>query len=285
MTMIDAKGLALTTENLRSPEEWQSFFSQFSHFVLIANSDEQTLEGIRPLYPDTALFIFFNRVNKVLNKPFDGNSILVTRSNQAGSELVYRDILGQMVSLLPTPGFKGVINMRVVEFERLMEPSQFKQAPAGTLDLAEYFRNFYPQDHTASSGFAMALWLCEHVPASKVVLTGFSATRGKTWKLFLIHDWVFEQSALNLLAMNGRIEFAGRTVQNPYAALLERFPDLKSDDVLLASVQTLSMQMESTKRQIDRLISVTAPIRFLYDGFKALKRKSKKDRILAAERK
>ncbi|MEV4605992.1 3-deoxy-manno-octulosonate cytidylyltransferase [Neorhizobium sp. LMR1-1-1.1] len=286
MTMTDnEKKNALTTENLRSPQEWKSFFSGFSHFVLVANSDEQSLEAIRSSYPETALFIFFNRVNKVLSKPFDGNSILVTRSNQAGSELVYRDILGQMVSLLPSPGFKGVLNMRVVEFEHLMEPSQFKQTPAGTLDLAEYFRSFYPREHTASSGFAMALWLCEHIPASKVVLTGFSATRGKKWKLFLIHDWVFEQSALNLLAMNGRIEFSGKTVQNPYTALLQRFPDLKNEDVLFASVQTLSMQLENSKRHIDRLISITAPLRLLYDGFKALKRKSKKDRILAANRK
>ncbi|GGF85393.1 3-deoxy-manno-octulosonate cytidylyltransferase [Rhizobium wenxiniae] len=276
---------ALTTENLCSHEEWQSFFSRFSHFVLVANSDDQTLDAIRSSYPDTALFIFFNRVNKVLKEPFVGNSILVTRSNQAGSELVYRDILGQMVALLPAPGFLGVMNMRTVEFERLMEPSQFKQAPAGTLDLAEYFHDLYPQEHTASSGFAMALWLYEHVPASKIVLTGFSATRGKKWKLFLVHDWVFEQSVLNLLAINDRLEFSGKTVRNPYARLLQRFPDLKTEDVLFASLQTLSMQLEGNKRHIDRLISVTAPLRFLYDGFKAMKRKSKKDRILAAERK
>lgn len=281
----DKKRSGSTTENLRSPEEWQHFFSAFSHFVLVANSDDQTLQAIRSSYPETALFIFFNRVNKVLSNPFDGNSILVTRSNQAGSELVYRDILGQMVSLLPSPGFKGIMNVRTVEFERLMEPSQFKQAPAGTLDLADYFRELYPQEHTASSGFAIALWLYEHAPASKIVLTGFSATRGKKWKLFLVHDWVFEQSVLNLIAMNGRLEFAGKTVRNPYALLLERFPDLKTDDVLFASVQTLSTQLESNKRHIDRLISITAPLRLLYDGFKALKRKSKKDRILAAERK
>ena len=96
---------SLTAAGRRSGADWQAFFSSFSHIVLVANSEEQKVEDIRAEYPPTALFVFFNKIDRVLKAPFSGNSLLVTRSNQAGSELVYRNILGRMVALLPHPAF------------------------------------------------------------------------------------------------------------------------------------------------------------------------------------
>jgi hypothetical protein len=262
-------------------EDWKTFFSAFSHIVLIANSEEQTVDAMQAAYPDTALFVFFNKVDRVLSAPFAGRSLLVTRSNQAGSELVYRGILGRMTAYLPAPGFTGVASLRTVAFERRMEIAEFGETPAGIIDLASYFEGFYPADHTPSSGFALALWLCELLPGARVVLNGFSAKRSDSWKLFHIHDWTFEQSVLQLLEMKGKLVFAGRAGGNPYQELARRFPDIPPTDIAFATLQVLSRRLENSNRDIDRLISMTGPLRFLYNASRALKRKSKKDRILA----
>lgn len=275
---------SLTTLGRHSDEDWIEFFSAYSHIVLIANSDEQSFEEIAAAYPDTALFVFFNRINRVLKAPFKGNSLLVTRSNQAGSELVYRDLLGQMVALLPGEGFTGAMNLRAVEFEHLMTPEEFAPTPAGSLDLASYFTNFYPYAHTASSGFALAVWLCEKVKGRTIVLNGFSGQRGSKWKLFHIHDWSFEQSVLHLLAANGRLDI-GKPAFNPYRALSQHFPDIDPLDVSFAAVQVLSLRLENTSRHVDKLISITMPLRVIYNAIRGLKRKSKKERILAKRRK
>ena len=86
---------------------------------------------------------------------------------------------------------------------------------------------------------------------------------------------------LHLLAVNGRLELAGHRVRNPYKALARHFPELDTSDVGFAAAQVLSQRLENSNRDIDRLISITAPLRMLYNAFRALKRKSKKDRILA----
>ncbi|QRM56241.1 3-deoxy-manno-octulosonate cytidylyltransferase [Sinorhizobium sp. BG8] len=273
-----------TTAGRRTSEEWVQFFSAFSHIVLVANSDANEISTLRTTYPDTALFVFFNKVDKVLSEPFHGNTLLITRSNQAGSELVYRNILDRMVSLLPCPGFTGVMNVRADSVEAMNSIEDFGNVPAGLLDLASYFEQFYPLDHNCSTGFAMAVWICEHVPGPKLVLSGFTAQRSK-WKLFHIHDWTFEQTFLRLLALKGRLEMVGTSVRNSYALLADHFPYLSKDDVAFGVAETLSLRLESTNRSVDKLISITMPLRVIYNGIMGLKRKSKKERILAARRK
>jgi hypothetical protein len=231
------------------------------------------------------LFVFFNRVEKVVSEPFSGNSLLVTRSNQAGSELVYRGIVGRTVAPLVGPGFAGVMNLRTASIERMNSTADFGTVPAGLLDLATYLEAFYPLEHTASSGFAMAFWLCENVPGAKIMLTGFSAQRGSKWKLFHIHDWTFEQTCLRILAAKGKLSTDDATTGNPYAMLTRKFPDIDAKDVAFGVSQTLSLRLEAANRQIDRLLSITAPFRAAYDLFKAAKPKSRKERVLAKRRK
>lgn len=274
----------LSAAGRQTTEQWQQFFSVFSHIVLIANSDANQIETLRRSYPDTTLFLFFNKVDKVLSAPFQGNTLLVTRSNQAGSELVYRNILDRMVALLPSPGFRGVMNLRADCREAMNRVEDFGDVPAGLLDLAAYFEEFYPLDHNASTGFAMAVWLCEHVAGPKIVLSGFTAQRSK-WKLFHIHDWTFEQTCLRLLALKGRLEMIGASVRNSYALLANHFPFLTNEDIAFGVAQTLSLRLENTNRNVDKLTSITLPFRLLYNGFHSLKPKSKKERILAARRK
>lgn len=277
----DRRSPLLNAAGRKDVGEWRQFFSQYSHVVLVANSEDQKFDAIRRELPDTALYVFFNKIDKVLREPFTGHSLIVTRSNGAGSELVYRNILDRMTAMLPSPRFAGVMNLRAVAFEHLHEIEEFGATPAGLLDLAPYFETFYPADHTASSGFALAVWLCEMVPDPKVMLTGFSAQRGRRWKLFHIHDWTFEQTVLRILATSGKLENDRRASRNSYTLLRQHFPDLSPEQVSFGVAQILSERLEASNRHIDKLISITMPLRAIYNGMHLLKRKSKKDRVIA----
>jgi hypothetical protein len=272
-----------STNGRRSDEEWKDFFSQFDTIVLVANSEEQQVCDLSPGATNHTLFVFFNKVDRVLEQPLHANAILVARSNQAGSELVYRGILDDMIGLLPAPFFRGVINLRTVAFERLNEPDEFGGIAAGFMDLAPFCASFYPARHTASSGFALAVWLCKHVPTAKIRLTGFSALRGPRWKLFHIHDWTFEQTTLLLLKTTGRIgDATNERERNPYPSLVALFPELNVEDATSCAIQVLSQRLEKANQQIDQLLSITSPLRLFYAAFRKIKRKSKKDRILQA---
>ncbi|TCM58508.1 hypothetical protein C8J36_101411 [Rhizobium sp. PP-F2F-G48] len=262
--------------------DWIEFFSEFSRIVLVANSDTAEPEDLPDDVRDSTLFVYFNRVNRVLDTPTSDNTLLVTRSNQAGSELVYRGILSEMTALLQKPGFRGIMNLRAVAFEHLQSESELGPSPAGTLDLAAYLRPLYPQDHTASTGFALALWLSEHVRNVEISLTGFTGLRSARWKVFHIHDWVFEQSVLQVLKTHKRLTFGGPAEADPYAALRRHFPEIEENDIILASIQVLSAQSEGTKKQVDQLFSITSPLRAFYNTFKRLKPKTRKQRLLAA---
>src|SRR4029450_10382910 len=109
--------------------------------------------------PEDALFVFFNRVFKVLKRPFDGNALLVARSGTGGPNFLRR--LDEIVGYFPTDRFLGIMCLRAGSQEKVTPARDFGSVSAGQLDLAGYFADFYPADHLPSSGFALAVWLCE----------------------------------------------------------------------------------------------------------------------------
>ncbi|WP_430257359.1 3-deoxy-manno-octulosonate cytidylyltransferase [Neorhizobium sp. IRS_2294] len=274
-----------TTSGLMSEEDWQQFFAGYSHIVLVANSDEQNFNEIHAAYPETTLFVFFNYVSKVLKTPFTRNSLLVARTSRVGSELIYDNALDKVLALLPGPGFTGVMSMRAATMEQVTEPAEFGGVAAGAIDLCSYLEDFYPRDHTASSGFALSVWLCEKVPQAKVVLCGFSGRRSRKWQMFHIHDWTFEQSVLQLLANSDKLEMAGRTAFNPYKALSRHFPDIDNSNFVFAAIQVLSERLENSNRNLGKLITITMPLRVIYNLARGLRIRSKKDRLVKQRKK
>lgn len=269
-----------TTMGLRTEEEWSAFFSAFQTIVLVANSDDQRLSDILRDPPPKPLYVFFNKIDRVLDGPFPHDCILVTRCNTAGSEVVYRRRLPGMMRLMPAPFFKGVVNLRAASRERLNRPEEFDDIPAGFLDLTEFLESFYPVQHTASSGFALTAWLKHIAPDLDVRLTGFSGERGFKWKVFHIHDWAFEQTALRLMEKAGLVRNDIQREQDPYPAFFEHFPQLERTAARDEALLVLSEKLEKANKRIDKLISATAPLRLFYEGWRAVKWKSKKNRVL-----
>ena len=261
------------TENLATPEQWRALFSRFSHVVLVANSDEVSVKELQEEYPGTALFVFFNKVYKILDEQFSGNSLLISRAQPRGANIVYRNEVADVVKLLAPQKFLGIMNIRLAEIERLNTSADYLGTPTGHLDLAGFCADFYPKDKVATSGFAMALWLVNQSLPAEIVLAGFSAKRSDKWRVVNVHDWTFEQVFLRLFARVGKLTMHGSRPANSYMTLASRFPELPAAEISATIAEVLSLRLSQTDAQVDKLISLTNAFRSIDEFLRRLKPK------------
>jgi len=265
---------------LNSADEWRGMLAGFSHIVLVANSDAVDIASLQEQFPQTALFVFFNKVYKVLDRPFHGHSLLISRGQPRGANIVYRGEVGEVVKFFPKEYFLGIMNIRLGLEEKLNPAADFQGAPTGHLDLVGFCSDFYTEGKTPTSGFAMALWLSDLKLPGAIVLAGFSARRSQKWRVVSAHDWSFEQTFLRLFARLGKITIHGGVALNPYISLAQRFTEVPPAEIALAAAEVLSERLGNTDAEIDKLISLTNVIRSA-DSFmrrlrpKFLKRKPK----------
>lgn len=228
------------------------------------------------------MHVFFNRVFKVLDKPFTGRSLLVTRCSNVGPNLVYRDEVGTVLPLLDPVGRIGVIQLRAAARERYGPDEAFDGAPVSHLDLVPWIEGIYPPDDVPTSGFALASWLADMSPRPQVELHGFSARRSDRWKLFDTHDWTFERIALAVLESRGLIEVATNGREEwPLNAFLSRYGAGGASPEIIAGV--LSDRLRGTNVLLDRVWSMLKPVRYVDGLFRRLKPKNRRQRMLAAE--
>lgn len=274
-----ARQAPMNANGLSTPDEWRSLFCRYSHVVFVANSDTAKIDALIESLPETALFVFFNKVYKVLDRPFTGNALLVARSGSAGANIIYRREVADVVRFFPEGRFLGIMNMRAHPGERLSPAVDFKFGRVGHLDLAVYFADFYPANRIPSSGFALALWLSELNPACRIILAGFSARRSDKWKLFHQHDWTFEQVILRLFTRLGKFGSTETADTNPYAMVQRRFPDITPTDIALSAAEVLSERLEGANHEIDKLMSLTKFNRAIHRFSRWLKPKTRKQRM------
>lgn len=252
---------AAAISGLTQSDDWHRIFSSFSHIVLVANSSVVDVAGLVEEYPSSTLFVFFNKVYKILESPFEGNAVLVSRAQPKGANIVYRGEVGDVLSYFAKARFLGIMNLRLGPEEKLNTAADFNNAPTAHLDLLGFCADFYTSEKLPTSGFAMALWLLDlKIPAS-IVLAGFSARRSEKWRLVSLHDWNLEQTVLRLFARLGKITIHGGVEQNAYAKLAKRFPDIPAEEIALAATEVLSERLADTNAEVDKLISLTNIIR------------------------
>lgn len=275
----------LTATRLSSPEDWRALLSEYSHIVFVANSDECRLDTLVPALPDTTLYVFFNKVYKVLDRPFEGNALLVARSSSVGANIVYRREVGDVLRFFAPGRFRGILNLKAHSDERLSAVDEFGISEVGHLDLAAYFADFYPQGRVPTSGFALAVWLCELDIGRPITLTGFSARRSEQWKLFHEHDWTFEQILIRLFVRLGKLGATDTAEASPYAVLQQRFPDIRPADVIATATEVLAERLDGANHELDRLISLTRFNRAVHNFSRWLKPKTRKQKIAEARKK
>ncbi|WP_085035158.1 3-deoxy-manno-octulosonate cytidylyltransferase [Ensifer aridi] len=261
------------TANLTTTEQWRALFSPFSHIILVANSDQVSIKELQAEYPPTALFVFFNKVYKVLDEQFSGRSLLISRAQPGGANIVYRQEVADVVKLFSPDRFLGIMNIRLAASERLNSSSDYLGTPTGHLDLTGFCSDFYPDDKVPTSGFAMALWLVDQQLPVEVVLAGFSARRSEKWRVVAIHDWTFEQIFLRLFARVGKLSMHGGVAKNSYASLTSRFPELPAVEISSTIAEVLGSRLSQTDAQVDKLISLTNVLRSIDEFLRRLKPK------------
>lgn len=256
---------------LATAEEWRALLARYSDIVLVANSTASNVAELRAQYPATALFVFFNKVFKVLDQPFQGHALLVTRGQPRGAGIVYRGEVDEVLSFFDRAHFLGIMNIRLAEEEKPNASADFHNAPTGHLDLRGHFDPLYTEGKVPTSGFAMALWLSELRLPGTITLAGFSARRSEKWRVVSVHDWSFEQVFLRLFARLGKIAIHGGVGANAYARLAERFPEIPPAEIALAASEVLSERLSNTDGEVDKLISLTNFIRAADNFLRRLK--------------
>lgn len=261
-------------------ERWHRIFGRFGTIVLVANSDAVDVATLRSSYGESTLFVFFNKVYKVLDRRFQGPCLLVARSGPAGANIVYRREVPDVLRLVDGAGFLGICNLRAGRHERFSEPAEFGNAcPVGHLDCAADLADFYPSTHVATSGFALALFLLELLPESRIVLAGFTARRSVRWKLFADHDWTFEQIVQRLLLRAGRLQSANAVPEDVLSPIARRFPELRNADVASVAAEVVAERLEGANLAIDDLLRLTRPQRRLDDALRRLKPRTRKQKL------
>ncbi|WP_182084612.1 3-deoxy-manno-octulosonate cytidylyltransferase [Aureimonas sp. ME7] len=263
---------------------WRAFFARYETIVLVANSDAVRIDELRRAFGERTLFVFFNKVYKVLAEPFDGECVLVARSSPAGANIVYRREVDDVLRLVRSPAFRGIVNLRAGTHERFSSVEEFGGATdIGHLDLAPTMAGFYPSGQVATSGFALAVFLAELDLSSRIVLAGFTARRSKRWKLFADHDWTFEQIVQRLLLRGGRLHTAGPMPDDLFRNVTQRFPELTSGDVAVVAGEVLAERLDGANSAIDDLLRTTRPQRRIGDWVRSLKPKTRKAKLAERE--
>ena len=186
--------------------DWRAFFNRFARVVLIGNSHEADPAALGRQFGDDTLFVFFNRVYKVLDAPFAGRRMLVARATDRGAIIVRSNVVDLVHPLMAGAGFEGVINLKGETMDRFDEPSAFRLGPVWPLDLSTVGQGLYPAGKVPSTGFAFLLWLLDLGLETRVALHCFTGERSPNWRNSRAHDWTFEQVALRFLLRSGRID-------------------------------------------------------------------------------
>lgn len=259
------------TSGLTQPDGWRQLLSSYSDIVLVANSTASNVRELRAQYPADTLFVFFNKVFKVLDQPFEGHALLITRGQPRGAGIVYRGEVDEVLSFFDKAHFLGIMNIRLAEDEKPNTAADFHDAPTGHLDLRGHFDPLYTEGKVPTSGFAMAVWLSELRLPGRITLAGFSARRSEKWRVVSVHDWSFEQVFLRLFSRLGKIAIHGGAGSNPYQKLAERFPEIPPAEIALAASEVLSERLSNTDAEVDKLISLTNIIRAADNFLRRLK--------------
>ena len=260
------------------PGDPRAFFARFDSIVLVANSPAAAEILTESGLGKNPLFIFFNKVFRIIDRPFEGNSVLVSRSSPVGSSLIYRKELPSVLRLLDGPNFQGILNIKANAGELLSPKADFGRDDVANLDLVDFTRALYPQDkRMPSTGFALAVWLAHLKLGVPIRLAGFSGMREDSWRVYDVHDWTWEQIVLQLFYSKGLlVDAAAASRAWPVEGLLSQFDGITPADFQRTASQVLSERLGGANRAIDLVFRTIKPQLAAAEFIRKLRPKSRK---------
>ena len=237
----------------------RNLLRSYEAVALVANSDAANLQEYCNAVPPNTLFVFFNEASRVLSTPFERPSIVVARSGKEGPAIVRK---GKMTSVLACfrPGaLKAIVDLRVADRETFVPAERFGFEHILFLDLCDYFVSRYTETKTASSGYAMLVWLASQELGGRIFGFGFTGRRSEKWRIFDVHDWSLERIGLRMIERSGAAILDPSSLQLPSAieSLANQFPDVDRSLFVEAGFEVLSQRIARTDLFVDRLWSVT----------------------------
>lgn len=236
-----------------------AFFAEFDAIVLVANSKDAADVLSAPDIGVRPLFIFFNRVYRILDKRFERDCFLISRSSPVGASLVWRKEIDDVLGLLKGPNFHGILNVRAEKRERFSSVEEFKNNAVGFLDLVPWAERMYPVGRRMpSTGFALAIWLAQQKMGKPIYLSGFSGVRDAEWRVYDGHDWTWEQIVLHLFYKKGLLQNfkSGKYYDDwPTENLLAEFAEVTPQEFATTAAEVLSHRLAGTNRVIDSIFS------------------------------
>ena len=260
-------------------EDFATILANYEMVALIANSESVDIGKIVSAMPERTLYIFFTGCAKVLSQPFDKDAVLCHRLVSGGAKfLKSQKHFDKAHSLFS----KGLITEIGVIAERsaaggstaLAAPRESSLVPY-TLDFDYTFGPLYPADRSATTGFALAMWLAEKAPDAQICLCGFTGVAGLQFNMYAGHDWTFEQIMLQLFVKKGRIRRFEDSLSEPagtFASIHNRFPEFSEATIALVASNVLANRYTGMERQMAKLWSKTKLERRIRGFFRRFRR-------------
>ncbi len=214
--------------------------SRFNSVVLFANSTTADPASYAANPDPNRLHVFFGPVWKILGKRFDQPSLLCQPMRKHNALIQSRENRHTARQLLDGDGLIGSVAVRGGKHHR--GPSEAEpqtQRPEGAdfvIDGRLLARGWYTQGRAPSTGFLMALWFLENCPDMQVTLDGFSGLPDGSNKMLNSHDWLLEQSVLEIERRAGRLVRRPEPLATTAEALRQRYSDL-DEGTIVAIVQ------------------------------------------------
>ncbi|OXS99168.1 hypothetical protein B7H23_13295 [Notoacmeibacter marinus] len=224
---------------------------RFETAVIFANSTAADPAGYEAK-PDTKrLHVFFGPVWKILGEPFTQNSLLCqpmrtheTLIQSAGNREAAQALFasGALIGTAAVRGGKdhfGPLDGR---------PATIR--PDGidfVIDGRATVHGWYTQGRPPSTGFMVALWLMENCPWMTVTLDGFTGVPDGANKMLNSHDWILEQSVLEIERRAGRLTRLPEPGTTTVQALQSRYPDMDVSKIAEVVQGNLEITVAATR--------------------------------------
>lgn len=254
----------LQTSDVQEPQAFEALLERYGTIALVANSESVNIDTIVNALPSNTLFVFFTGCAKVLSAPFPRDAVLCHRMVAGGKRFFKSQRHFDSARSFFPQGVKaevGILAEKVgIDDSRPLSPRRSDLVPY-IIDFDYTFDNFYPAGRMPTTGFALALWLIESRPDTKVVLCGFTGVAGTKFNMYAEHDWTFEQTVLSLFAKNKRIvrlqESDTATSQDWLSNVSRQFPEFNQGEIALAAAQVLGNRFTGLERRVSKLWDLT----------------------------
>ncbi|MCP1197807.1 hypothetical protein [Notoacmeibacter sp. MSK16QG-6] len=181
------------------------------------------------------LHVFFGPVWKILGEPFRHSSLLCQPMRthetliQSAANREAAKALFAPDALIGTAAVRGGKDHRGP-----LEDRPAAICPEGAdfvIDGRSVVHGWYTQGRPPSTGLMVALWLLDKCPEMTVTLDGFTGVPDGTNKMLNSHDWVLEQSVLEIERRAGRLIRRPEPQTTTIDALRRRYPEMDVTEI------------------------------------------------------